>query len=384
MADREWVVIVPRVDRVAAPLSDAIDRLATHPTLGELAAGLREAAAWPTDLAAHRRLGLGTSGPLVLASGGVAFLPLPDAAKAPRYLEAIGLTGPTRRVGQMLVAAPKTFSLSSKLHSDPLADCPRKRGDADLFVLARMAGIGRVCVTALLDPGRVRIDARAVFAPAQPIAGWLGAPDDGLLQHLGPRLTTALTANLGPVARERLAKESGVTWLAGGVAVGAGPEPQTVTLAARLTDPKAARSAIDTLLAAQTRVQVAKADGGWSIRFEDREAHARIEGDALVVSTGAPTNGDHRAKLGGPGRLDAGLLRGATAAWYLRLTGMPHDGRAFVDAAGPVLASLGLRPDGLEGIASAVAFVTAHISELAVSVRVDGAALVAGLEVVTL
>ncbi len=390
VADRDLVVVVPRIDRVAGPLSAAVDRLATHPTLGELSAGVREALAWPTDLAEHVRLGLAAEGPLVFASGPVAFLPVPDASNDARYLETIGLEGRTRRLGGMLVVAPTDAALdaltSAKSTADPLADCPREKGQAELFVRWTMTGVGRVCVALRTDPGRIRLDARVVFAPAQPLADWVGKPDPTLVDYLGPKVTTVLAVSLGTAALDRLAKESGVAGglLSGGIVVGAGPEPDSVTIVLRTTDPKRLRVVIDAALAAQTLAQVAKVDDGWVIQLDGREARGRLEGDVLILTTLAQPKGDYRAGLTGPARLDGELLRNAPFTWFLRLSGAPHDGRPFVDAVGPNLAALGVRPDGLEGIASAIAYAIAHVSEIGFAVRVDGDALVAALEVVTL
>ncbi len=391
VADRDGVVVVPRVDRVAGPLFAAVDRLKSQPTLAELVAGLQGAAPFPVDLAAHERLGLDASGPMLLASGPVAFLPVPDAAKAPRYLEALGLEGATRHVDGMLVVAPNEATLdavlAAKAQGDPLADCPRKKGAADLFARWRMTGIGRVCAALRIDPGRVRADARVVLAPAQPLEGWLGKPDEGLVAHLGPRVMTALAVHLGPAARARLAKQApSPLWslFRGSVAVGAGPAAGTVTAAIRVAQPERARTELARLLRAQTKAQVVADAGGWRARLDDSEAWVGVRGDVLVATTGPLPEGDYRASLGGDARLDGALLRDASVTWYLRLAGAPHAGRAFTDALGPTLATLGLRPEGLEQISAAAAFVLAHLSEAGFSAKLQGGALVCALEVVTL
>ena len=391
VADREVVVVVPRVDRVAGPVFAALERLKSQPTLAELSAALTEAAPFPTDLAAHERLGLAPEGPMLLASGPVAFLPVPDASKSARYLEALGLDGVSRHVDGMLVVAPNDAALdralAGKAGASPLADCPRKKGDADLFAWWSVAGIGRACATLRIDPGRVRADARVVFTPAQPLEGWLGAPDEGLVGHLGPRVTTALAVHLGPAARARLAEQvDSPLWrlFRGGVAVGAGPTAGTVTAAIRVAHPEQARAELGRQLQAQKKAQVVADAGGWRVRLDDSEAWVGVRGDVLLATTGSPLEGDHRAALTGPGRLDGALLRGAPVTWYLRLAGPPHAGRAFTDALSPTLTTLGLRPDGLEQMSAAAGFVLAHLSEAGLSVAVEGGALVCALEVMTL
>ncbi len=391
VADRDVIVLVPRADRVAGPLSAAAERLTAHPALAELTAGLREAAPWPTSLAEHARLGLAPDGPLLLASGPIAFLPIPDPSKGARYLEAVGLEGVTRHVGGVLVVAPDEVTiegvLAAKAGANPFADCPRAKGEADLFARWSLAGVGRACATVRVDPGRVRVDVRVLGPPARALSKMLGTADDPLSRHLGSRVTTTLSLGLGRAALDDLASRApDPFWkqVRGGLALGAGPAPGTVTLAVRINDPARAKADVDRLLAAQSRLRVVPDGKGWTLRTEGSEVRLELRGDVLVASTGAPARGDHRDRLVGPARTDGRLLRGAPFAWYLRLAGPPRDGRAFSDAAGPALAALGLRPAGLDELTSAAAFLLAHVSEIGVSLRRDGPALVGTLEVITL
>ena len=397
VAEREVVLLVPRIDRVAAPLEAAASRLLESPALADLGRGLPLLSPWSVDPATHARLGLALDGALVLASGGVAFLPIPKAADGPGYLGSVGLTGVTRHTSGQLVVGPDEATLQRVLASptsgDPVADCPRKKGEADLFVWWRQAGLGRGCGTVRFDPDRVRADVRFVFEPAQPLDAWIGTPDEGLVATLGGRPQTTLSLAAGPEATAHLARQAPhPLWslLTGHLVVGASA-PGEVTVALRVRDAAKASAAVAALLATQSRVTARPEAGGWRLTVADPEGEPQqawvgLRGDALVatIAAVAPKRADHRAALGGPGRLDGAMLRGAALAWTLRLGGVPAGGRALADAAGPLARALGVAPERVQRVAEGVAWITAHVAEVGLSVRRDGEALVASLEVVTL
>ncbi len=396
VADRELVVVVPRIDRVAGPISDALRRLEGHPELAPFVAELRTSFAGPTDLAEHERLGLRPDGALVAASGPALFLPLRPGADVGRYLEALGAEGAHAADGTHVKVASTPEALkaldTSKPLGDALAGCPRKKGDADLFAVWSTPGLGRGCLTARFDPDRVRLDARFSFRPAQPLEQLLAPPDEGLVAELGADATAVMTAFLADEALRRVRQKAPQPWvgsLTGGLVVGAGPAG--VTLAARVRQPAEVAAGVKTLLQAQAKVEVAAEGDGWRVRYtppgaEPSEAWIGVRGDTLLATTArtAPAAGDFRARLDGDARVDGALLKGASASLYLRIAGPPHDGSVYADALTPAARAMGIGPERVQRFCAGVAYVLAHLSEVAVAVRRDGADLVVAAEVVTL
>ncbi|MCB9542418.1 MAG: hypothetical protein H6703_08225 [Myxococcales bacterium] len=172
------------------------------------------------------------------------------------------------------------------------------------------------------------------------------------------------------------------------VTLAAGPRSSDLLVEARLTDPAPAAALLAAALATPPPgLSVGAAvDGLHPITVAEPTAPGLdrgwigIRGDRFVATTRAEPVADGRPDTG----LTPGFFDGAAALVYYRPTGAPHDGRAQADALSPALVRLGLEPDALRQALGALTWLTAHLGEVGVAVRADGARWQVAIEGVTL
>lgn len=406
----ETVVIAPRIAAVLEPLSRAGERIRLHPTLSDIADSTEPMTG--LDLlrkGAAVEAGIDVAGPLLVAigpTGARAAVAVADAQKAGAWLSASAGAAAAEIDGRPGWRWPEGLAVfadgvvyiaeddvglarlrrtDARRQPDPLAACPRGRGQADLFVLAR-SGAGSGCVTARVDAGRVRIDARLEAGSLRP-ADWLAAGEG--LPALGAEPGLAVAAHPGPMLAARLAA-GGPPPRALELAVGPGPldilfsmRPASTTLLDRFVE--AARGREDVILGPPggglRRIAIKPVDGQQAPPVSEvwlGTAHERawVGTDRAVIEAGpgvAPKTG-----------LSADLFAGAGLAVYLRPGGVPHDGGPWVDAVAPRLTALGLDVAGMRRFAGGFAWLWAHLGELGLAVRADGARWRIALEAVTL
>ncbi len=399
LGEAEVVVLAPSLERVAAPLAKANAALRSQPALTEWLDLVLAVLPFDTlDPKVHGARGLQASGPLLFATlptGWVAVVGARTRDEGLRWLDSSNLAVGHHawRAGAFYFgSAPELVDklMDGKGQARPLSDCPRKKGQAELFVRAF-----RMCATLRFDPDRVRLDVRARKLPG----GLKVGKADAIFPRLGKGITAALATDLGPALMRRLAPKAPLLELLDGrLGVAAGPEPTQASLMVGLAVPieKAEATLSKELQAANGRpvgdkTLKVKAEAGrrWALEIPgEGKAWVGLRDGWLYATTrqsvadGAA--GDLRKGLGGPGRLDPKLLTGVAGALYLRLTGVPHDGTPWLMPLLPHLKLLQLPDAGLRSILRAAAFVAAHISELGVGMRESAAGSELSVEVVLL
>lgn len=429
-ADHQQIVIAPRLGAVVEPAARLWARGLAQPAVASASADLRgelEASLGfdPLDIKVLKARGVALDGPLIVATGpdrGWAALPItrPAAAgdvlaaatgEAPAPLKIDGAAGwqwttgvGVWRGGMLFVArsvAELQRVLAARAGPDLLGDCGRAKGQADLFVLRR-DDRGAGCLTARMDPDRLRVEARLRVAGVS-ASDWL-APDGGL-PALGAEVDLAGAFRPGPLAAAAFAQRLAAAHpaLAGlngrlAFALGPGLTDVVVRLGRRAT---AAADRALTAAAKQGRPGLrisAEAQGRWLVELAEVAAEgpapsrapqlnrAWLLADAgrLLLTTrasdagGAPLAGAPRAAV------SRGLFDGAALAFWLRASGAPHDGGAYADAIAPVIDALGLEVKSFRALAGAAAYIWAHIGEVGLAVRPVGPAFQIAVEVVLL
>lgn len=415
--DSDHTVAIPRLDAVLDPVARAVERARRHSTLREAsAAGLADLTGSlgfdPLDRQALATTGIDLDGPLLYAGGDA-----PMVAVAVRDAQAVGAwlastagaapatleSGPgwrwpegVARIADGALFAARTEAGLKRLRAgragaaDPVADCPAKRGAADLFVWVRREG-ERLCVTARFDPDRLRIDA-LWRAPQRPAGAWfaagaglprLGAEASVVMGlYPGPAMSAALTAGLDPTRAP----------FVGPLALAVGPgaldilfsmSPADSTLLDRFVKAAAGRPdvVLDPPVGGLRRIAVKPVEGQPPPPVEAvwlGTAHGRawIGTDRAAIDEG-PTAAPRTA-------LSPGFFEGAGFVLYLRPGGLPHDGGPWADAVAPRLTALGLDMSGIRQIAGGLSWVWAHLGELGLTARAEGDGWRLALEVVTL
>ncbi len=417
--DHETIVVAPRMKTVSAPLARAIERArqnptvrdVSDPTLDDLKRGLG------FDLFTRGALaeaGFDVDGPLLLANSrdsGLTAVAVADGARVGAWLEQVTGMTPGTVGGQagwrgpdgvaliadgVLYAAASEAALTALRAAraddgrDPVAGCPRARGAADLYVWLRR-DIGRTCLTVRIDPGRIRLDARVHATDMKP-ADWLKPAGD--LPGLRPDPAMALGINPGPALSATLsaALDPARAPFVGPLALNLGPGALDVLFALQPAD----ASLLDRFVeAARGRPDVILDPARGGLR---RIAVKPVQGQPappvsqiwLGTAHGRTWIGTDRAPIDrGPGAapttgLSADLFPGAGLTLYLRPGGLPHDGGPWADAVAPQLTKLGLDIRGLQDFAGAFAWLWAHVGELGLAVRPDGARWRISIEAVTL
>lgn len=421
------VVIAPRLGAVLDPLGRAVRRARSHPVVGEASAAsvadlVASLGVDPFDADALDAAGVALGGPLLVATGerGFAVVPVRQSKAVAGLIE--GATGtkpqPAKVAGRdgwrwpdgaavwvdgMLFAARDAATVSAVLAArstgerPALSGCAQAAGGADLFVLTRGEVTG--CLTARVDPGRVRVEWRGTVTGWSANA-WLGAPVG--LPSLGPATLVAALAPGRPLdgsaaptgvapASVAPAYAAVVAGMVRSVALAAGPAPADLLVEVELRDPTAAAALVERVEAAPPDgVRVDRDDRGL-LRLVVAEPAAEgfdtawlgVRDTRLMATTRADVVAGRALSVPKTG-LSPRLFEGASALLYLRPTGAPHDGRAYTDALRPALAALGLEPDALGQAAGAVVFLTAHLGALGVAVAADGEAWRVAVEVETL
>lgn len=437
------VVIVPRLASVVDPVGRAVRRARQHPVVAEATAGsVGDVAASvgfdPFDAGAVAAAGVVLEGPLVVASGagGFAVIPVRGAEVVPGLIgratggavvaaEVAGRDGWRWAEGVAVYAGGMVFAAGDEAvlgrvlaargaGGEVVAGCAVGKGAADVFVVTRGAAAG--CLTARVDAGRVRVEwwgAVAGWAADAWLGAGMGMPAVGAADFVaavapGPALVAGAGRQLagradggaagdGAVAGDRLIDRVGgpaatvATGLLGGlrsVVLAAGPRSSDLLVEARLPDPAPAAALLAAALATPPEGMGvgAPVDGLYPLTVTEPAAPGLdrgwigLRGDRFVATTRAEPIADAPPDTG----LSAGFFDGAAALVYYRPTGAPHDGRAQADALSPALVRLGLEPDALRQALGALTWLTAHLGEVGVAVRVDGARWQVAIEGVTL
>ena len=111
-----------------------------------------------------------------------------------------------RLVAEALGAYLKPPQPSGSLEA--LADCPAGPGEADLWVVERVAAfnLGRGCLSARFDRDRVRLSGKMVTPMARVLRKYLdpGADLGPAFERLGADVTSLIAAQLGPKSQDRV------------------------------------------------------------------------------------------------------------------------------------------------------------------------------------
>jgi hypothetical protein len=279
--------------------------------------------------------------------------------------------------------------------------CPKGRGHADLFALR--ADPAKGCITVTADPGRLVIEARLPGKRGR----WL-APraSDALWLQLGAQATSGVVLELGErglkhlraVVAER-APDLAPT-LDGRIAGSAGPGAWDFSVMIGVRQPQAAQAALTAWLQSlpPDTATIRPTKAGYALELPlppalQKVAQAKVQRawvglrDGLLTLTTRgpvedPAPGDPLAKpLGG---LDRAALRGRAASVFARLTGAPHDGLDYADTLLPLLAPSGVPAGTIRDVASAIAYVSAHLGGVALTSAYRDGHLDLALEVVLL